>query len=562
MKKQLLKESGIRNITQLAKNYPKAKIYFHQDLDGVTSALAMKKYLESYGVEVIDAEITQYGPREFAVKKPKFGEKVMAVLVDFAHGKDWFTIHTDHHDSQTGVKKDTSTSFKHARSNVETLSQDVSPKDIFIGTDIKLIKIVDSADFLANNLTTKDVINYIHKFDKGITFERNKILKGLTINKILLAFKGAKLPDGINFLERLVMECEPSMTSIYNKMMQLILDYGLMKKIEPIIRQEFLETAEEIQDEKRKRELEIRAIEKQLQKNKDVYLQQVRASEKTSLLPLGEPQTDADEERLVGSIASIAVKEGAGGGNMSVKGAYDRYAAFEKYENEKNPPDFQLVTWTPVGLLQVSCNPYKKKVISNVDLGAMKDKILEEERSYLEPLRVTVADLKYVAESDKSFVPGESVGFRKDDLLSFYNETVEGLDSIPENFKTDSKEFQPGKFSNVKSWQNYITKLMDKPYKDLKGYEKNALNSVTVSVFEVIKKNSGGHPCITNFQVSPLGQRIGSGPDAKPVKEYLPIIKEKFLQKLGKLIGLGGKPKTTDVNENYFRDIIKKVIKG
>jgi hypothetical protein len=142
-------------------------------------------------------------------------------------------------------------------------------------------------------------------------------------------------PDGINFLERLVMECEPSMTSIYNKMMQLILDYGLMKKIEPIIRQEFLETAEEIQDEKRKRELEIRAIEKQLQKNKDVYLQQVRASEKTSLLPLGEPQTDGDEERLVGSIASIAVKEGAGGGNMSVKGAYDRYAAFEKYEKHK-----------------------------------------------------------------------------------------------------------------------------------------------------------------------------------------------------------------------------------
>jgi hypothetical protein len=358
------------------------------------------------------------------------------------------------------------------------------------------------------------------------------------------------------------MECEPSMTSIYNKMIQLILDYGLMKKIEPIIRQEFQETAEEIEDEKRKKELEIRMIQKQLQKNKDVYLQQVRASEKTSLLPLGEPQTDADEERLVGSIASIAVKEGSGGGNMSVKGAYDRYAAFEKYENEKNPPNFQLVTWTPVGLLQVSCNPYKEKVISNVDLGKIKNEILEEERSYLEPLRVTVADLKYVAESDKSFVPGESVGFRKNDLLSFYDETIEGLDSIPVEFKTVSKEFQPGKFSNVKSWQNYITKLMDKPYKDLKGYEKNALNSVTVSVFEVIKKNSGGHPCITNFQVSPLGRRIGSAPDAKSVKEYLPIIKEKFLQKLGKLIGLGGKPKTTDVNENYFRNLIKKAIKG
>ena len=30
----------------MAKRYPKAKIYFHQDLDGVTTALAMKKYLE------------------------------------------------------------------------------------------------------------------------------------------------------------------------------------------------------------------------------------------------------------------------------------------------------------------------------------------------------------------------------------------------------------------------------------------------------------------------------------------------------------------------------------
>ena len=33
--KLFLKESGIRDINKLAKRYPKAKIYFHQDLDGV-----------------------------------------------------------------------------------------------------------------------------------------------------------------------------------------------------------------------------------------------------------------------------------------------------------------------------------------------------------------------------------------------------------------------------------------------------------------------------------------------------------------------------------------------
>ena len=47
MKKQILTESGIKNIGELRKQYDNAKIYFHQDLDGVTTALAMKSYLES-----------------------------------------------------------------------------------------------------------------------------------------------------------------------------------------------------------------------------------------------------------------------------------------------------------------------------------------------------------------------------------------------------------------------------------------------------------------------------------------------------------------------------------
>jgi len=45
--KTILKETGLRNIKALADRYKKAKIYFHQDLDGVTTALAMKNYLEN-----------------------------------------------------------------------------------------------------------------------------------------------------------------------------------------------------------------------------------------------------------------------------------------------------------------------------------------------------------------------------------------------------------------------------------------------------------------------------------------------------------------------------------
>ena len=127
----LLTESGIRDIKKLSERYSKAKIYFHQDLDGVTTALAMKNYLENNGIDVVDTEIIQYGDREFAIKKSDAKGDVMPVLVDFAHGKPMFVIHTDHHDRQAGAEDTKSTSFRQSRSNVETISQVLSPTDIF-----------------------------------------------------------------------------------------------------------------------------------------------------------------------------------------------------------------------------------------------------------------------------------------------------------------------------------------------------------------------------------------------------------------------------------------------
>ena len=124
--KKVINEGGIRDINALSKRYPKAKIYFHQDLDGVTSALGMKEYLESNGIKVVDAEIIQYGDKEFSIKKLDAAGDTMPVLVDFAHGKPMFKIHTDHHDRQAGAEDTKSKSFRSARSNIETISQVLS----------------------------------------------------------------------------------------------------------------------------------------------------------------------------------------------------------------------------------------------------------------------------------------------------------------------------------------------------------------------------------------------------------------------------------------------------
>ena len=207
--KKLIKESGIRDINKLSQRYSKAEIYFHQDLDGVTTAIAMKKYLEDNGIKVVDAHVIQYGDKEFSVKKNDAQGDTMPVLVDFAHGKPMFVIHTDHHDRQAGAEDTKSTSFRQSRSNVETISQIVSSKELFPSSDILLISTVDSADFAKHDISPDEVVNYLFRFDKEKPLQKNKMLLGFVINKLILAFKNKP-----GFLEGLVMNSEPSLMSI------------------------------------------------------------------------------------------------------------------------------------------------------------------------------------------------------------------------------------------------------------------------------------------------------------------------------------------------------------
>ena len=154
----LNEEVGLKNISKIAKLYKTAEIYFHKDLDGVTSAIAMKEFLKNYyQIETVDCHIIQYGGLEYAVKHHQEGN--LCVLVDFAHGKPMFHIATDHHDKQSGTEDTQSTYFKHTRSNVETISGEISYADIFTHEDIELIKTVDSANFISNNIKPEYVNN-------------------------------------------------------------------------------------------------------------------------------------------------------------------------------------------------------------------------------------------------------------------------------------------------------------------------------------------------------------------------------------------------------------------
>lgn len=456
--KKLIKESGIRDISALRKRYPKAEIYFHQDLDGVTTAIAMKKYLENNGIDVVGAHIIQYGDKEFAVKKNDAEGDVMPVLVDFAHGKPMFKIHTDHHDKQVGAEKGTSKSFRQARSNVETISQVVSPRDLFPSSDVLLINTVDSADFAKHDLSPEDVVNYLYRFDKETPLQKNKMLLGFVINKLLLAFKNKP-----GFLEGLVMNSEPSLLSILTNIKSWMKATNAAKPIE-------------------------------LQKNAEDYAKAMKDFPKVS-------------DNIIFQY---------GGGSMFKPGSYDRYTPFRN-----NPEaDFLIMAW-PLGLLQVSCNPFKRdRELKGVNLGEIAQEVLGKWEAQLKEKKIPLSTIKWISETS---VGPESVGFTFKDFDALYG----------------------GKFMMMDGGEkvlDHIKEMMDIPFTELPEEHKEMLDKIGINAWDLIQSQSGGHKCITNISgLNYLGRskRPPSGsykydPEREdaPYIKFLKMLSEEFRKKL------------------------------
>ena len=463
---QILVESGIQNITSLAKKYDKAKIYFHQDLDGVTAGLCMKEYLAQYGIETVDAEVTQYGEKEWAIKAPK-SDTIMPVLVDFANSKLMFVIHTDHHDRQIGVNQDSSTSFKPARSNAETLSQNVSPKDIFTNEDILLISTVDSANFASQDITFDEVINYIFKIDKDKSLQRNKMLMGFVCNKLILAFKNKP-----GFLEELVMRCTPSLLNILLTIKEIMVRQGWAN------------------------------VEK-LQRNKEIYTKKMKTY----------PGLEFHGDILVQWNV----------GDVRYPGSYDRYTVFE------NNPDYEFLvigfTGDNMGLVQASGNPFKKdRKLKDINLSLIAREVVSKWERTLRAKQVPLSTIKWVSEF---IATEESVGFTFRDFVAIYGD----------------------KFTSMEKGREFLTKIgeiMLKPYSTLSDKQMEILEKITVSAWDIIDVNLGGHPSITNIPIGLLGRESQRPDETKrpgdnPTSKFVRMIQEEFVRVLQDKIDKQGK---------------------
>ena len=478
-------EVGIRNINKIIGDMKTAEIYFHKDLDGVTSALAMKYFLETYyKVKTVDAHQIQYGGMEFAIKNHKEGN--LCVLVDFAHGKPMFKIQSDHHDKQVGAGDTKGTYFKPARSNVEIISGEISYSDVFTPGDIELIRTVDSANFLTYNINPEDIQNSIFQFKRELSGNKNRFMMGFVVNRLLLAYKNKRISvksmDGKrdhinrNILECMVLDCNPSLYSMFNNIRHYINNARVSDRAGVLAKPEVL----------------MQNLTNYIERMKNY-----RFIEDPDTGDVSEFDPNSSKHKFLSSVKGAKVGKGVhyddkhkiiiqyGGGNMIQPGSYDRYVPF------KNFPDanFICIIWA-MGLIQVSCNPFKEKMLKDINLGEIAKEVIAKHQPILTKILVSLDSIKKEFETSQDWKKMQKeegpdyvgVGFKYSDLEAFYNDCVYKDGELADINNSDVKDAMNTIYDNLSTEQLYI----------LKEYK--------VPVWELITRNSGGHPSITNIQ--------------------------------------------------------------
>ena len=267
-------------------------------------------------------------------------------------------------------------------------------------------------------------------------------MMGLVTNKLLLAYKNKP-----RFLEDLVLNSQPSLLSILNNVKKQALERGYAKPEDMVQHQQSY-------------------IEKRKEGGVEKY----------------------------GSVISQY-----GLGSMIKPGSYDRYTPFRNNPNA----DF-LVTGLPLGMVQASCNPFKAdRALKGVNLGEIKDEVLEKMSSELKSIKVTFGDLKRIAEIEAE---GESVGFTFKDMMALYGD-------VP-SLKIDGGN----------KLKEILDNISGRLFKQLSPKQKELLERVSVNGLDVIKANSGGHKCITNISGINYLYRSKKNPSADTLpSELLPI---------------------------------------
>jgi hypothetical protein len=279
------------------------------------------------------------------------------------------------------------------------------PIQIYSPGDIELVKTVDSADFLKYNIQPDDLQNAIFKLDTNLSGEKNRFMMGFVVNRLLLVYKNKRITvkslDGRhgytnkNFLECLVMDSTPSLISMFLNI------------------KHYMNSAVSLEWDRSSRSHNV--------PKKLVTPDTIKSNlEKYIKSRIDNKDVDYDPQYKI-------VKQ-YGIGSVMEPGSYDRYVVFKN-----NPEGDFACTIFPMGLIQVSCNPFKEKVLKKIDLGAITKEVLSKYKYQLSNINVPLSELKRINEEEgtkmktKYGTEYNPIGFTFNDLKIFYPESINYL---------------------------------------------------------------------------------------------------------------------------------------
>ena len=440
--------SGIQHIKTLAKRFRSATIYFHQDLDGVTSAIAMREYLKQYGILTSSAFAINYGDSEFSIPKPYTNN--LGVMVDFSHSKPFIHIHCDHHQSQI-TNGHSSNQFRHSKSNASTISSIIG-NGIFSSLDEIAIDMVDSAGFQEFNISPDDTSISEYKFQNNSALQEHLKL-AIACSKLISTYKNTN-----GWLPNLVLNCKPSLIAIYNKLIEM-LAVKVFEESEYHVMPEVME----------KNTNNYKTVLKTLSKNAYIY---------NSIDSLKDGESVYIDNCIIqnGSIHSDDI------------GAYDRYSPFSIFPNAQ----YLIMIWNSFGLMQVSINPWSKAKNDCINLYelVLNDLFTNRFSTMFKDTTISLMALKAgfekkINEKNERF----ALGFNLDSFNFLFP-------NVKTFFKNDIQEIE--KIMNLKKsnfWNEYMTSFdKEKALEYIKF-----LNNQRIDLNDIIKTLSGGHKSIVNL---------------------------------------------------------------
>lgn len=524
-------------------------IYFHVDLDGVISAIAMRELLAAYDIKTKRVQTIQYGDKENYVQD--LGENEVGAVVDFAKNPTSSEFHLDHHDRQQEGSESKASLFIHAKSNAATINGLVKQKGgkAFNQSDAKMVSMVDSAEYAAQDLSPKEVV------EQPLRIKDKSKRQVVLLDKLILSNKPRQAEDAdfegfpLELLEHLVMVSPPSFRSIYLTLSKITKKGGKIKY-----------DGEEVDFGKTK---DMKNI---LQQSKNYVKQQEENIVKTNMrfvfdiaggwVVKPKAISKVIKDLSGGESTKIAnvVIQNSGGfmgekkENGKKKGrAYNRYVPFLIHGSEKI--DFLIMIWKDLGLLQITKNPFKKQQgkINSLHLGQLVDDVMQNVFSKdLEQMTVSLKELKEQEEKSITRL------FEKRIKKTIEKVPKEYIDNPPEQRKKirekihakgytklaqqleKAEKFNKSIGFNINMFENLVKNIgekiikrankdqayinakrtdytkvirqakefkesINKYYKDLSPKEKNDLEKIKINVWDLIDAEKGGHPGITNI---------------------------------------------------------------